>query len=311
MVFASMLFSIVPEGLAAAWAAELSTEGAARGINQGMIMAANPVGFILGGLLISRLVSPARRQMLVRPFAVLAPASLVPALLHPSAIGVALMAAVCGFSIAAMMPTANGLFVQALPHGFRGRAFGVMQSGLQIMQGVALLATGLLADVFELPDVVGVWSLAGVALMLLVSAGWPSPQRFARAIAAANRAGSAAGATPAGATPSGAAPAPSAPPPDAGRPPPSGPPPPWPPYQPVESHPAAAAGLADPPGLSEPASRAVRNNSGGPHRPGAWRPLPGHSTRDDAPGGALPNAGPRNGDDLSVPPTSPATGPKP
>jgi MFS family permease len=194
IVFAVMLFSIVPEGLAAAWAADLSENEVARGLSQGLIMAANPIGFILGGLLISRLVGPSRRQRLVRPFAILAPLSLVPALFDPPAVGVALMAAVCGFAVAGMMPTANGLFVQALPHGYRARAFGVMQSGIQVMQGIAVLGTGMLADVFDaLPVVVGVWSLAGAGLLFIISAWWPSPQRFARAIAAAGQASAAAG----------------------------------------------------------------------------------------------------------------------
>jgi MFS family permease len=187
VVFAAMLFSSLPEGLAAAWAADVSDSHTERGLSQALIMAANPVGFVLGGLIITRFVRPARRQRLVRPFAILTPLSLVPAILAPSAAGVAVMAAVCGFAVAGMMPTANGLFVQALPHGYRARAFGVMQSGVQIMQGISVLATGLLADMFSLPPVVGLWGLAGVMLMLIASAGWPSPARFATAIAAANR----------------------------------------------------------------------------------------------------------------------------
>jgi MFS family permease len=316
MVFASMLFAIVPEGLAAAWAADVSAEGAARGFNQGLIMAANPVGYILGGLLISRLVSPPRRQALVRPFAILAPASLVPALLHPSAIGVAVMAAVCGFSIAAMMPTANGLFVQALPHGYRARAFGVMQSGLQITQGVAVMGTGLLADVFELPDVVGVWSLAGVLLMLVVTAWWPSPQRFAQAIAAAaSRSAPTGDAAPRDrpTTPPTGQPPSSGPPPQPPGPvhPPSGPPPAWPPHLPVDEPRPRPATLAELPALPEPPARPSHNNAGGPHRGAGWRPLSGHAGRDDSGAPVSPNTGPRIGDDMPARPTSPGTGTKP
>ena len=57
-----------------------------------------------------------------------------------------LLAAACGFAVAGMLPTANGLFVQALPHGYRARAFGVMQSGVQVMQGGRGAVTGLLAN---------------------------------------------------------------------------------------------------------------------------------------------------------------------
>jgi hypothetical protein len=286
-------------------------------------MVANPIGFVLGGLLISRLVSPSRRQSLVRPFAVLAPASLVPALLGPSALGVAAMAAVCGFAVAGMMPTANGLFVQALPHGYRARAFGVMQSGVQVMQGVAVLGTGLLADVYSLPAVVGVWSVAGVALMLLIGARWPSPQRFADAIAAAGRTAQAA--DPVSDPDPAPRPAPTASPRHELRDPPTDPPgPPPPPTRPPQppgpvgpGAPLAPDGepVAPAPPVPwveqvEPAepSRAGRHNAGGGHRAGAPRATGGPGIRDDGVAGGTPrNAGPRV-DDLPVRPTSPPTG---
>ncbi len=183
IVFAVMLFAIVPEGLAAAWAARTGSSEDARGLHQAMILAAGPVGSAVGGLLIGRLVRPATRQRLMRPFALLAPLALVPALLGPPAPVVALMTAVSGFAVAGMMPTANGLFVLAVPHGFRARAFGVMQAGMQLLQGFAVLVTGLLAEWFDLPTVVGVWSVAGVALVLVIAHRWPSAERFRAAVA--------------------------------------------------------------------------------------------------------------------------------
>jgi hypothetical protein len=185
MVFALTLFAIVPEGLAAAWAAETNPQAGSRGLAQGLIMAASPIGFILGGLLIGRFVAPARRRKLIRPFAVIAPLALVPALTAPSAPVVALMAMVSGFAVAGLMPTLNGMFVLALRHGFRARAFGVMQGGLQLSQGGAVLATGLLADRFPLPTVVGLWSVGGTVLMAVVASRWPNSDAFDTAIAAA------------------------------------------------------------------------------------------------------------------------------
>ncbi|MDQ7909595.1 MFS transporter [Phytohabitans sp. ZYX-F-186] len=187
LVFAAMLFAIVPEGLAAAWAATLGATEAERGVSQGLIMAASPAGYIIGGLVTARLLRPDVRRALIRPFAVLAPLSLVPAFFGPSAVGIAVMAAICGFAVAGMMPAANGLFVQALPHGFRARAFGVMQSGTQIMQGAAVLATGVLAEHNPIPRVVGLWSMAGVVLILLAVTQWPSTDRFNATVAAAAR----------------------------------------------------------------------------------------------------------------------------
>lgn len=185
LVFTSMLFAIVPEGLAAGWAAELLDAQSERELAQGVIMAANPVGQMLGALLIARLVRPDIRRKLIRPFAILAPLALVPALFDLGVAGIVAMAAVCGFAVAGMMPALNGLFVQALPDGYRARAFGVMQSGVQIMQGIAVLSTGLLASRFSLPTVVGLWSLAGVLLIALAAARWPRPADFAAATAAA------------------------------------------------------------------------------------------------------------------------------
>ncbi|WP_328652460.1 MFS transporter [Micromonospora sp. NBC_00330] len=191
LVFSSMLFSIVPEGLAAAWANDEGRGAVSAGTAQAAIMVANPIGFILGGLLVSRLFGPARRLKLMRPLAVLAPLVLVPVLLDPPPLVVALLAALCGFAVAGMMPMANGLFVQALPNGFRARAFGVMATGIQVIQGLAVLVTGMLAERFPIPIVVGVWSAAGVVLMAVATLRWPDRQTVDDAITAASLANAA------------------------------------------------------------------------------------------------------------------------
>lgn len=188
VVFSSTLFAIVPEGLAAAWAADLARSESERGWFQGMIMVASPAGFILGGLIVSRFVRPALRARLIPVFMVVAPLALVPAFLDPSAIVIMAMAMVCGFAIAGLLPPANGLFVQSLPAGYRARAYGVMQGGMQVTQGAAVLATGALASQFDIATVVGAWSLAGVLVLLIVAIRWPSPTAFERAAAAAHAA---------------------------------------------------------------------------------------------------------------------------
>jgi MFS family permease len=135
----------------------------------------------------ARFVRPDLRRRLVRPFAVIAPAALIPALLNPSPVVVAVLAGISGFAVAGLLPVANGLFVQALPHGYRARAFGVMATGLQLTQGGAVLLTGMLAQRYDIPPVVGLWSVAGALLMLVVAARWPAPAEFDAAIAEAER----------------------------------------------------------------------------------------------------------------------------
>jgi MFS family permease len=185
LVFTLTMFAIVPEGLAAAWAAQGNPDPTTRGIDQGMIMAAAPVGWVIGGLAVSRLASPAMRQRLIRPFAVLAPLALVPALTAPSAQIVAVLALVSGVAQGGLMPTLQGMFVLALPHGYRARAYGVMQGGMQLTQGGAVLVTGVLADRASIPIVVGLWSVGGTMLMAALAARWPTARTFDEAIAVA------------------------------------------------------------------------------------------------------------------------------
>jgi len=191
VVFASMLFSIVPEGLAIGWAEELSGDSEARrGFYQGLIMIANPVGSVTAALLITRLMRPAIRQRFVPFLGIAAPLALVPAVFDPGIAVVVAMTMISGFAITGMLPVLNGTFVQILRHGYRARAFGVMNSGMQLLQGGAVLAVGALisATNAHLPIVVGLWSAAGVVLMVILFSRWPKPHVFASAIAEATTA---------------------------------------------------------------------------------------------------------------------------
>jgi MFS family permease len=184
LVFCGILFPVVPEGLGAAWAAKIA-DGPNQGLAQGLIMGAVPLGAIFGALTITRLVAPATRRRLLRPIALAVPLVLVPTLLDPPVIVVVALVFLCGYAAGALLPIANGQFVQALPNAFRARAFGVVQGGLQLVQGGAVLVTGALAHVGGLPLVIGLWGLGGVGLMLLLSLWWPSPKVFSDAVAAA------------------------------------------------------------------------------------------------------------------------------
>ena len=167
-VFALTTFAILPEGLAAGWAALFHHDPSSRGFDQGLIMAAGPVGFVIGGLAIGRLLRPTGRRRLVKPFAVMAPLALALTMFAPNAAAVAALVAVSGVAQGGMMPTLNGEFVLALPHGYRARAFAVMQGGVQFTQFFAVVTTGALAQVSSIPLVVGLWSLGGLVLMIVL-----------------------------------------------------------------------------------------------------------------------------------------------
>lgn len=185
VIFGIMLFSTLPEGLGVVWTSALEpANDRERGLTQGLIMLAPAIGFIFGGIIVGRTFRPTMRRRLIRPLAVLTPLILVPALLEPPLWAVCAIGFMGGAAVAGILPAANGLFVQALPNTHRSRAFGVMQSGMQLLQGGSIVVVGALAHpASSLPTVVGLWGLAGVGLMLaVVLLVWPPQERFAAAI---------------------------------------------------------------------------------------------------------------------------------
>ncbi|GIE87856.1 MFS transporter [Actinoplanes regularis] len=180
VVFTTIAFSVVPESLAASWAAE-APDGMSQGLEQGLIMAAGPFGIVVGGLLFSRLVPAERRLRLVPVLAVLTPLVLTPTLLGPPAAVVVALVALSGMAQGAGLPPLNASFALVLPASHRARAFGVMTGGIQASQFIAVLFNGLFSERFRIPLVVGVWSLAGTVLMIAVAAFWPKPEEFSAA----------------------------------------------------------------------------------------------------------------------------------
>jgi len=143
------LFGTAPEGVAAPLVAELG-QGPAQ---IGVLLAANPAGVTVGGLLIARALTQQRREQLVPALVVL---SLVPLVLAglvtvwgaPGQGGYAAVVAllfIAGLGAAWTIPL-NVAFVQAVPSAYRGRAFGVAVSGLYGVQGIGVLAAGAAAE---------------------------------------------------------------------------------------------------------------------------------------------------------------------
>jgi MFS family permease len=169
LLWIGTLFAYSWEGIATPLTDELGKGATALGI----LLAANPLGVTIGGLVLARLVPPARREGLVTP---LVAVSLVPLVIGglvaflagpgtlPFAVVVGLMF-VSGLGASWLIPL-NVSFVQAVPSAFRGRAFGVAVSGLYGVQGIGALGAGLLAEGFRPSAVVAV--CGGVGLLAVV-----------------------------------------------------------------------------------------------------------------------------------------------
>ncbi|HEY1178547.1 MAG TPA: MFS transporter [Phytomonospora sp.] len=181
LVFVLVAFTVVPEAAAPAWAAELGGGS----LMQGAIMAAAPVGAALGSLIIGRFLKPSARLKLIRPIAITAPLLLIPAMLEPPVEVVFALNLLVNLAVGILIAL-NGLFVQAVPANFRARAFGVMQTGVQITQGMAVLSVGFVAKTsLSMTDTVGLWGIAGVILVGLLVLTWPSARTIEEATAAA------------------------------------------------------------------------------------------------------------------------------
>jgi MFS family permease len=162
-------FTYAYEGIAVPWAKAL---GGGAGIT-GMILASGPLGLAVGSLVVTRVLGPRTRMRLLIPFAVLSVLALVPAVWLDSLPAVLLLLFLAGFGSAFHAPL-NALFVRAVPAAYRGRAFGVAQSGVQAIQGLAMLAAGGAAVFFAPGLVIGWCGIIGtVAVVGLAWAFWP------------------------------------------------------------------------------------------------------------------------------------------
>jgi predicted MFS family arabinose efflux permease len=131
---------VVPEGLAAPYAARLGGGGGATGL----LLSASPAGTLMGSLLFVRALTDRRRRQLVGPLAVLAGAPLLGCLLQPGLTITLLLWALCGLCGAYQVQVITE-FVRTVPTNVRGQAISVASAGLLVVQGIGLVLGGFLA----------------------------------------------------------------------------------------------------------------------------------------------------------------------
>jgi len=171
VTWVATLFGTAPEGVAAPLVTRLG-EGSTQ---IGLLLAANPAGVTVGGLLIARGLTQRRSEQLVPGLVVLSLAPIVVAglvaLWGPPGRGayaaVVALLFVAGLGAAWTIPL-NVAFVQGVPSAYRGRAFGVAVSGLYGVQGIGVLSAGAAAE--GLPPGAVVAVLGGLGLVAVVPA---------------------------------------------------------------------------------------------------------------------------------------------
>jgi MFS family permease len=164
------LFAYASEGIATPLVEELGAGTAAVGV----LLAANPLGVTIGGLVVARLVPPHRRDGLVPHLVALSllplvAAGLIGAFAPPGSGTFAVVVGlffVSGLGGAWLIPL-NVAFVQAVPSAYRGRAFGVAVAGLYGVQGIGVLGAGLVAEGLAPTGVVAVSGAVGLLAVVV------------------------------------------------------------------------------------------------------------------------------------------------
>lgn len=166
---------VVPEGLAAPYAAQLGADTATVGV----LMAADPLGGVLGAWLFFRFVPAAWRPALIGPLSIAAGVPLLLMALEPGIPMTVLLWSVSGLLTTAYLMQAQASFVRATPEDDRGRAIGVAASGIIASQGIAVLVGGLLADLWDPASAIVVSGAAGIALGASGAVAWWRASRHA------------------------------------------------------------------------------------------------------------------------------------
>lgn len=153
---------VIPEGLAAPYAAEL--DAGPRAV--GLLLAAIPAGVLVGSLVYARLASSATRKVLLGPMATIGGLPLLACNWNHGLAMTLVLWAATGVCTAYQVQVAAE-FVRAVPPAIRGQGISIASGGLLGVQGLGLLAGGAL--VTQLPPSSTV-AIAGAAATML--GGW-------------------------------------------------------------------------------------------------------------------------------------------
>ncbi len=157
-------FYDAPEGVVA----PLSQSLGGGDLAAGLILAAAALGASLGAVGFSRLVGPERRLRWMTRIAPLAPGVLILFAFRPSlAAALAILTASGIFDC--YQVAANATFVQATPPSQRSQAFGIVQGGMSLGQGAAMILAGAAAERFAPSLVIAVGGAIGAMAAIVVA----------------------------------------------------------------------------------------------------------------------------------------------
>jgi MFS family permease len=162
-----VIFYIIPEGIAAPYAARLGGGS----IATGLVIASTALSTTIAMPLFARFLRPRQRINWMGPLAILTCGSLVLTSLHPG-----LAASLGVFSLSAAFGVyqnaANTAFVIRVPNERRAQAFGIATMGVIVGQGAAFVAAGAAAEVFAPAAVIAVGGGIGAVVAFVLTLRW-------------------------------------------------------------------------------------------------------------------------------------------
>ncbi|MEU4197002.1 MFS transporter [Kribbella sp. NPDC026611] len=168
-----MALVAVYEGMAAPYAAAFGGGS----VTVGLILAADPLGSVIGAFLFSKLVPESQRERWLGPLAVLAAVPVAICLLRPGLVASILLFVVAGgFGTVVVMQTTTSMTFR-LPDARRGQAIGMSNSGLTTATGVSPLLAGVLSDQTSPTQAVGWFGLIGTLVAIPLAIGWQRASR--------------------------------------------------------------------------------------------------------------------------------------
>ena len=161
LAWASSSFAIVFEALGA----PLSRASGSASWTVGILLAAQPVGTVVGAILVARLPA-ARRERWMRALALLTLVPLIFALLKPDLTLLLVIGVASGLGLSFHV-LASTAFVNRVAPEVRGRALGLVGTGLLVGQGIGVLVGGGLATQMDARVALGWLGVAGTIAVLL------------------------------------------------------------------------------------------------------------------------------------------------
>jgi MFS family permease len=156
--------TIAAEALAAPYAAAIG----AGSVAVGLLFAVNPLGSVVGMVVVNRLSNPTRLRWMV-PMAVMSCALLIGCVARLDLTATLVLWGVAGVGSAYNL-TASVTFVQTVPDERRAQAFGLAQTSIRVTQGLGTVIAGAVAQAVAVHLVVA--AAGAVGTVAAGGAGW-------------------------------------------------------------------------------------------------------------------------------------------